>query len=235
VASDGKFYAPQTLMLDDIKALQDMYGAETETRKGTTVYGFHSTAGQKVYDFNSNKHPVLSIWDAGGTDTLDLSGFRSASRINLNSGGFSDADGMTSNISIAIGAVIENALGGAGNDSIAGNNVANSLQGGGGNDTLSGGAGTDVLAGDIGNDTLRGDAGADQFLFNSKNFGRDRILDFDDGIDKLRILKSVADSLSDFTVTGNGTTHVVLNLGGQIIDVQDNAKINISAADFLFV
>ena len=101
VASDGKPYYAQTPMMHDIMAIQAIYGADTTTRTGNTVYGFHSTAGKSVYDFASNKHPVLCIYDAKGIDTLDLSQWSTASRIDLAPGSFSDADGMTKNISIA--------------------------------------------------------------------------------------------------------------------------------------
>ncbi len=83
VASDGKHYYAQTPMMHDIMAIQAIYGADTTTRAGNTVYGFHSTAGKTVYDFAVNKHPVLCIYDAKGVDTLDLSQWSTPSRIDL--------------------------------------------------------------------------------------------------------------------------------------------------------
>src|SRR4029078_12455126 len=83
IASNGKWYAPQTPMIHDILALQAIYGAETTTRTGDTTYGVHSTADRGVFDFTQNAHPIVAIWDSGGNDTLDLSGFNSASRVNL--------------------------------------------------------------------------------------------------------------------------------------------------------
>ena len=62
-------------MLDDIAAVQAMYGADLTTRTGDTTYGFHSTADRDVFDFYTNINPFLTIYDAGGHDTLDLSGF----------------------------------------------------------------------------------------------------------------------------------------------------------------
>ncbi len=235
VASNGQLYVPQTLMLHDIKALQDMYGAETTTRTGNTVYGFHANAGRSVYDFNINKHPVISIWDSAGVDTLDFSGFATPSRINLTAGNFSDADGMTKNISIAFGATIENAIGGNGIDVITGNEAANNLKGGNAADTIVGAGGNDVLQGDAGNDTLQGGVGADQFVFINTAIGRDRIVDFDDNIDKLRVSKILADAVTDFVISGNGTTNVTLAIAGQTISVQDNAAVSLSSTDFFFV
>ena len=150
----GKLYRSATPLLHDIAALHAIYGANMTTRTGDTVYGFNSTAGRAVYDILQNPHPIFAIWDAGGIDTLDLSGFATGSRIDLQPGAFSDAGGMTANISIAFGATIENAVGGPGNDSIAGNAAQNLLQGGAGDDLLDGRGGADVLVGGPGNDSF---------------------------------------------------------------------------------
>jgi len=160
-ASNGTWYEPQTPMLHDIAAIQALYGVDTTTRTGDTVYGFHSTANRAVFDFTQNAHPVLAIWDSSGTDTLDLSGFSTDSRIDLGQGAFSDCDGMTDNIAIAYNCDIENATGGAGNDSITGNALNNRLTGNAGTDALHGLGGNDVLIGGAGNDTLDGGAGID--------------------------------------------------------------------------
>jgi serralysin len=164
-ASDGRWYFPQTPMLYDVLALQSMYGAETTTRTGNTTYGFNATADvPSIFNFALNKHPVLCIYDSAGIDTLDVSGWNTSSRIDLAPGSFSDCDMMTSNVSIAFSATIENARGGGGADTISGNAVANLLAGLAGNDTLSGLAGNDTLDGGDGNDTLSGGAGNDRLL-----------------------------------------------------------------------
>lgn len=79
----------QTPMLHDILVIQDKYGADMSTRTGDTVYGFNSTADRDVFDFSLNAWPNVSIWDAGGEDTLDFSGFFGGTVINLNDGQFS--------------------------------------------------------------------------------------------------------------------------------------------------
>jgi len=132
--ADFEDYSPQTPMLHDILAIQAKYGANMETRAGDTVYGFNSNTGSAIFDFTSNAHPVLSIWDAGGTDTLDLSGFSQDAIINLVPGTFTDAAGLKGNISIAYGAIIENAVAGSGDDIIIGNAWDNIIQAGSGND-----------------------------------------------------------------------------------------------------
>ncbi|WP_228068265.1 MULTISPECIES: VCBS domain-containing protein, partial [unclassified Neisseria] len=56
----------------------------------------------------------------------------------------------------------------------------------GGNDTLNGGAGNDILFGGAGNDSLTGGEGADKFVFlANSNSGKDKILDFQAGSDKV--------------------------------------------------
>ena len=56
------------------------------------------------------------------------------------------------------------------------------------NDDLVGNAGANTVAGRLGNDKLTGAAGADTFVFG-KYFQQDRILDFQDDIDQIRIQK----------------------------------------------
>ena len=151
-------------MLADILALQQIYGANTTTRTGDTVYGFGSNAGA-LYDFAINTNPAITIWDAGGVDTLNASGFAQSQIITLVAGTFSSIGGLVSNVSIAVGATIDNAVGGSGNDSITGNLADNVLSGGAGTDTISGGAGNDTLDGGAGNDILDGGAGTDTAVY----------------------------------------------------------------------
>jgi len=147
-------------LLDDIAAIQRIYGANTTTRTSDTVYGFNSTAGRDFYAITSpTGRAVFAIWDAGGNDTLDFSGYSNDAVIDLRQGNFSNVGGLTGNIAIAIGAVIENAIGGAGNDTIEGNDEVNRLVGNAGNDRLNGAAGNDTLVGGAGNDILNGGAG----------------------------------------------------------------------------
>src|SRR5262245_60263872 len=126
-----------TAMIADILAIQNLYGAPT-TRAGDTVYGFGSTAGS-MYNFASySQAPALTIYDSGGTDTLNCSGYSQNQVINLTGGSFSNVGGLVGNICIYTTSVIENAIGGSGNDTITGNAADNTLTGGGGNDTLYG-------------------------------------------------------------------------------------------------
>jgi serralysin len=156
-----------TPQIADIYAVALMYGAATTTRTGNTVYGFNNTASS-IYNFSSySQAPALTIYDSGGNDTLDCSGYSSSQTIDLRAGNFSSVGGLTNNIGIALGTVIENAIGGSGSDTLFANDSGCSLSGLGGNDTLVGGAGADRLTGGSGRDTLTGNGGADTFIFAS--------------------------------------------------------------------
>ena len=67
-------------------------------------------------DFNKNPTPIFTIWDGGGNDTLDCSGYAGPQTINLTPGSYSSVDGLVNNIGIAYGTDIENAVGGGGDD-----------------------------------------------------------------------------------------------------------------------
>jgi Ca2+-binding RTX toxin-like protein len=129
-----------TLGLHDILATQMEYGINWATRSNDTVYGFNATAGNAAFDFGFDKTMGFSIWDGGGNDLLDFSGFGSNTVMDLRQGSFSSTGLETYNVSIAYGALIENATGGGGGDRIMGNAFSNLLQGGSGNDVIFGGS-----------------------------------------------------------------------------------------------
>jgi hypothetical protein len=176
----ANFAYAATPLVHDIASIQVIYGVDTTTRTTNSVYGFNSNVGDDAYDFTLNTRPIVAIWDAGGKDTIDFSGWNTPSVIDLNEGAFSSGGGViefpsleevnanraelgfaartqeqydyyvelretlglenglfTDNVSIAYGAVIENAVGGGGDDLLVANNVANRLDGGLGNDTVS--------------------------------------------------------------------------------------------------
>jgi serralysin len=150
-----------TPLLHDILALQAVYGADMTTRIADTVYGFNSTAGHAAFDFTRNPEPVVAIWDAGGIDRIDVSGWSTDQVVDLSAGAFSSVGSLTLNLAIAHGATIEQAVGGGGNDRLTGNAADNLLLGNGGSDRLEGGDGTDTLEGGPGDDLLYGGNGSD--------------------------------------------------------------------------
>ena len=156
---------PQTPMVYDIAAIQGKYGADTITRTGNTTYGFNcnlssSDPEKKIYDFNINHTPIFTIWDAGGIDTLDCSGYAGSQTINLTPGSYSSVDGMIENVAIAFNCFIEKAIGGAGNDTLIAVGY-NTLTGGAGADTFKITSGTNSIT-DLGNgaDILNVSSGA---------------------------------------------------------------------------
>jgi serralysin len=136
-------YEPTTPMLLDIAAIQSLYGANTQWQTGNNTYSWG--ASQSVFE---------TIWDAGGTDTIDASNQSAAVRINLNEGQFSkigrafmDLSTQTAfneGLAIAYGAKIENAVGSANDDTLIGNALGNVLNGLAGKDVMIGGAGNDI-------------------------------------------------------------------------------------------
>ena len=211
--------APHSIMALDILAIQQLYGVSTTSPfDGGQVYGFNSNiAGplRDFFDFTVNTDPVLTLYNQGIGNTLDLSGYAMRQVVNLTSGAFSSIGGHVNNVAIADGTVIDAAIGGAGNDRIRASSAASTLEGGAGNDTLlgaqgadhlAGGAGNDVLRGGFGQDVLTGGAGADQFVFReTKDSARlaaraDTITDFSSAQGD-RIVLSQIDAQTD--VTGN--------------------------------
>ena len=181
-ANHGGFRAsaPQ---LDDISAYQSKYGANHQTRKDDTTYGFNSNTDRDFLSVNTQDDKMLAaIWDGGGNDTLDFSGYVQDQKISLKEGTFSDVGGLKGNVSIAYGTTIENAIGGSGNDWLIGNAANNELRGGDGNDVLYGAEGADRLWGGKGNDT---------FVYGKINESSaaapDRIEDFVSGQDKVDV------------------------------------------------
>jgi serralysin len=226
-----------TPQMADIYAVGQMYGVATATRTGNTVYGFNSNAGS-VYNFSGySMAPALTLYDSGGTDTLDCSGYGQSQIINLTSGAFSSVGGFSQNIGIYTTTVIENATGGSGNDTIIGNAAANTLIGGGGTDSISAGDGNDTLNGGLGNDTLTGGNGDDTFVYTA---GLDTITDFTagaGGIDEID-LRSFT-TIQSFTAlmamaTQSGANTVISFSAGNALTLQNVTMGNLQSSDFLF-
>jgi Ca2+-binding RTX toxin-like protein len=154
---------PTGLMPLDILAAQALYGAPTSTPlSGGQTFGFNSNvAGPSgiFFDFTKNTNPILTLWDMGTNNTLDLSGWSTTETVNLGPGTFSSVDGMFNNIGIASGTAIDTFIGGSGNDVVTANNDGDTINGGPGDDNLTGGAGNDTLIGGAGNDVLNGAGG----------------------------------------------------------------------------
>ncbi|MEB4590893.1 DUF4214 domain-containing protein [Candidatus Thiothrix sp. Deng01] len=181
LTSQAVLVNPDGPMLLDILAAQAIYGAEMTTRTGDNVYSW--AAGEAF---------LTTIWDAGGTDTIDASN-QSSSIINLNEGAFSSIGQISvaalkqeliakysnypaSWIEQQVDSFASDGRLYMGKDNLAiayGVTIENAL-GGAGNDVLignaaanalHGGAGNDRLEGGAGNDSLYGDAGYDVAVY----------------------------------------------------------------------
>jgi serralysin len=177
-----------TPSVHDVAAIQRIYGADMTTRTGDNVYGFNTTEKAfGAFDFANSLTPVVTIWDAGGTDTLDLSGYLTPSMIDLNPGQFSSAGGFFSEEMPTLAEINarraaaglsprteaaynqyvtlfgETYTNGLLSDNIAiayGVTIENA-KGGAGDDTIVGNAADNSLDGNAGNDILEGRVGND--------------------------------------------------------------------------
>ena len=162
---------PTTPMIEDIKAIQHLYGTNNSFNSGDTSYFFDDST---TY--------FQTIWESGGTDTIIYSGNQPL-ELSLNSAsgsfigkrvkGYSENGTYLTeikNIYIADFVTIENASGGSGNDLIKGNSTSNFLVGGKGNDSLYGYGANDVFEGGEGNDFIYGGEGVDILLRSLSDF-----------------------------------------------------------------
>ncbi|KAB1121842.1 RTX toxin, partial [Neorhizobium galegae] len=181
--------APQSFMMLDIAALQEMYGADYTTNGDDTTYKWNPNEGvtyvNGVAAITPNANRIFAtIWDGGGVDTYDLSAYTTRLRIDLRAGGSSffsqgqlaDLGGSLNNgyargnifnallYHNNLASLVENVQAGSSHDTIVGNEVSNTLWGNAGNDALDGGAGDDTLIGGAGSDSMSGGVGDDLYV-----------------------------------------------------------------------
>ncbi|MGQ9369962.1 M10 family metallopeptidase [Azospirillum sp. A39] len=168
LAAPGSY--PAGPMVNDVAAIQALYGPNWDTAAGDTVYRYAPDGGV-IFE---------TVWDGGGTDTYDLSAYSCNLTVCLEPGGWSMfSPGQLATLDVWTGlrargnvvnahlyrddprALIENAIGGGGHDRLQGNAAANRLDGNAGADTLSGGEGDDSLYGNSGADVLVGGVAQD--------------------------------------------------------------------------
>jgi Ca2+-binding RTX toxin-like protein len=134
------------------------------------------------------------------------------------------------------GAGADRLKGGAGADMLQGGKGWDALLGGDKGDTLLGGAGKDRLNGGAGDDSLTGGAGKDVFVFRSgtgKPHGDDRILDFTDGRDLIRI-NAPGVGYADLTLSSLGNGDTLIDTGFGTITLTGVSPGVLDAGDFLF-
>jgi len=126
-------------------------------------------------------------------------------------------------------------VGGRNNDQLSGGRNNDVLLGGHGRDTLDGGYSNDTLDGGKGHDRLTGGQGWDVFLFHNKS-GRDRILDFENGIDRIDLSRLDVEFSDLLFSARNGGADTVVKISGTKASmyIEDITISELSAHDFLF-
>ena len=185
--------APATFMLGDALALMSLYGVNYSTNTGDDTYSFNDQSFR------------TAIWDADGTDTIDLSACNNDVRVELTTYysvadlgfeyGFVVIDANSDEEKfMGIMGEFENVTCGSGDDLVYGDENNNVIIGGTGNDeiygrngddVIFGGAGDDWIVGGVGDDNLVGGAGADTFVIGLGH-GSDTIVDFQENTDQVR-------------------------------------------------
>ncbi len=210
--------APGTFMVVDALALMSLYGVNETTNTGDTTHVILDTDVRNT------------LWDAGGTDTVDVSATNNDVELWLS------YRQLNPDLNIEYGHVetlsdtgearlhwllgeYENATTGAGDDFLNGDENAN---------TLTGGAGDDILDGWDGDDTLYGGSGADLF-YKGVGEGNDVIADFEVGVDRcvffdannvvdanIATLSSTAEGGALYTLT-DGSTLTLLDVSAALV------------------
>jgi serralysin len=164
--SGGLQRSPVTPMMLDIAAADRIYGLPVGgPLSGGQVFGFNTNiAGdiRQFFDFTVNTKPVITLFDTGTNNTLDVSGYTIGSTLDLHQGAFSNVAGLIHNIAIAFGTRIDSAIGGPAGDAFTGNDDGDILMGGASADTITGGAGNDHIYGNLVSTTQGTADGADK-------------------------------------------------------------------------
>jgi serralysin len=228
-ANGGGAY-PTTPLMFDIAAAQRIYGLPTNSplSSGGQVFGFHANISGDIagfYDFTINTRPVVTIWDGGRGNTLDLSGFGYGSTVSLVSGSLNDVGGLSGNLGIAYGTHIETVIGGSGPDKLTGNDDSDVIMGGIGNDTLQGGAGNDHIYGNTSTAPQGSTDGNDQISTNGGNDyvngnGGDDVITATAGDNRL-----YGGGANDVIATSNGNNHINGNAGDDSITVNSGSNV----------
>lgn len=180
-AARVSFY-PTTFGYADILALRQIYGAPTTPDE------------DNIYTFDVGLEYWETIFDTGGTDTIEIVGGNESVTIDLSpddefGGAFIDVgttityfSGFGSvvgtrddSVFVSPETVIENITTAGGNDTVVGNAAANRIEGAAGNDKLDGADGSDFIIGGSGNDDISGGNGDDFSFAGAGDEGDDTV------------------------------------------------------------
>ena len=236
--AENMYSRPTTLMIDDVAAIQHLYGVNDQYKTGDDVYRIDSFDNGTLAAEYGYQNIYGTIWDAGGEDTFTWYDQNTVALIDLNDGEFScfgdisgpddtDLDNTWLNdgsgiLGIAHNVIIENAIGGTNTDTILGNEADNMLYGG---------SGVGVQ------DRLTGGAGADTFVVSvsdaATNLGAaDIITDFDVGTDKIGLEDATVTDLGWSDASG-GTQIYAVDTSQVLVFLESVSASALDASDFV--
>jgi len=181
--SNATWSYAQTPMVDDIAAIQQMYGANFSGVGRTAVYSWNPNTGEESINGVGQGTPggntiFMTVWDQGATATYDLSSYSTNLTIDLRPGAWStfstaqlavlgaDSSGnpilAPGNVANALeydnnpASLVTSVIGGSGHNTIIGNDAGDYIFGGtGGGNIIQGGSGDNTIdGGPGGNNTI---------------------------------------------------------------------------------
>ncbi|EAR17767.1 hypothetical protein WH7805_09564 [Synechococcus sp. WH 7805] len=167
----------QTPMTVDWIALDKLYGSQGygsfKAFNGNTVYGVGTNISSGTSEIMNNFATMISdtaytLVDGSGYDILNVSNYSDDQFINLAPSELngtlpssSSIGGLVNNLTIGVGTILEEAIGGSGNDTFLGNIADNVFRGGNGGDRF---------YDSFGSDTYYGGSGTFDTLYFSENY-----------------------------------------------------------------
>ncbi|MEP2769821.1 MAG: calcium-binding protein [Paracoccaceae bacterium] len=232
----------------DDKLVSDLGANVIDSGDGDDIV--RSLGGNDTINSGFGNDEVFGVGDA---ETIDLGDGNDVARTKggndyvdtgdgddraLTGGGDDIAIGREGQDEFFMGSGNDTAFGGFGEDTLNGGSNADVLDGGPGDDRVRGDDGVDHLNGNSGNDLLNGGANADTFwFFDIHSMGRDRITDFEDGLDVINLsdwgFASAADVLALASSAGGFDQHTRITFTDGVNDQKRDIVIeNLDLADF---
>ena len=156
-------------------------------------------------------------WDQIRFDNRDWIGGVQGVKVNMAQGTARDAWGNTDTFTNI--------------EEISGSDYDDVIRDDNGNNWLSGNDGDDKLYFGGGDDGAEGGAGADTFIFRGDSFGNNHIADFEDGIDRIRIMNAPNFAALTITTDPNGAN---IEWNGNVIGLAGVDPADLTADDFVF-
>ncbi|MEM7745222.1 MAG: hypothetical protein AAF409_16075 [Pseudomonadota bacterium] len=123
-------------------------------------------------------------------------------------------------------------LGTIGDDLIRGRGGNDEISGGDGDDRLKGGAGNDIIEDGAGSDRLWGGSGSDTFKLVAGDGERERIQDWEDGLDTLDLSDWGVTQLSDLSFTNLSNGQVRITFGAEEVQLKGKGGVTLTDQDF---